>query len=134
VLNILKTNGKNLDEGRNENSLGRETYMKRKKRDYMLVLRPRFIAYDIPIPTAEHKFCSTRKWKFDFAWINEKVAMEIEGGLWIQGRHNRAASMINDMEKYNEAASNGWLVLRFTPQQITSSWCIGILKRTLECI
>lgn len=72
----------------------------------------------IPIPKVEYRFDKTRKWKFDFAYPDCKFAIEIEGGLWIQGRHNRAPGMIKDMEKYNEAAMQGWLVFRYTPQQL----------------
>ena len=60
----------------------------------------------------EFRFHPTRKWRFDVAWPDAKVALEIEGGVWQYGRHNRAASYLRDMEKYNEAASMGWMVLR----------------------
>lgn len=28
----------------------------------------------------EHRFHPTRRWRFDFAWPDEKVALEVEGG------------------------------------------------------
>ena len=64
----------------------------------------------------EYLFCDGRRWKFDYALPQYKIAIEVEGGLWIQGRHNRAPGMIADMEKYNEAAMLGWKVLRYTPE------------------
>lgn len=67
---------------------------------------------------AEHRFASPRKWRFDFAHEEIMVAVEIEGGLWIRGRHNRPKSMIADMEKYNTATILGWRLLRYTPQQV----------------
>ena len=69
-----------------------------------------------PVKT-EWKFHTSRRWRFDFAIPELKIAIEIEGGLWVQGRHNRAAGYIKDMEKYNAAGKLGWLVLRYTPQQ-----------------
>lgn len=60
----------------------------------------------------EFRFHPTRKWRFDVAWPKVKVALEVEGGAWQYGRHNRAASFLKDMEKYNEAAAMGWVVLR----------------------
>lgn len=72
----------------------------------------------LPLPETEFVFAPPRKWRFDFAWPEQKIAVEQEGGLWIQGRHNRAASMIKDMDKYNTAARLGWKVGRFTPQQV----------------
>lgn len=66
---------------------------------------------------AEHRFHPVRRWRFDYALPEAKVAIEIDGGLWTYGRHNRAAGYIADMEKLNAAALLGWRVLRFTPAQ-----------------
>jgi hypothetical protein len=55
-----------------------------------------------------------RKWQFDFAWPEAKVAVEIEGGGWINGGHNRGVRFHKDMEKYNAAAEQGWVVLRYS--------------------
>ena len=68
----------------------------------------------------EHKFHPIRKWRFDFAIPEIFAAIEIEGGVFIQGRHSRGGGMVKDMEKYNHAASLGWAVFRFTPAQFRS--------------
>jgi very-short-patch-repair endonuclease len=67
----------------------------------------------LPYPEREYFFKPGRRWRFDFAWPDLKVAVEIEGGLWVKGRHNTATGMLNDMDKYNEAVVGGWKVLRF---------------------
>lgn len=74
----------------------------------------------LPEPTPEHRFAPPRKWRLDWAWPDEKIALEQEGGVWIQGRHSRGAGMVKDFEKYNQAAVLGWRVLKATPQQIAS--------------
>ena len=53
---------------------------------------------------------------FDFAWPQEgvKVAIEIQGGQWSQGRHNRGAGMQADCEKRNLATKLGWKVYYLT--------------------
>ncbi|MDH4127357.1 MAG: endonuclease domain-containing protein [Spirochaetota bacterium] len=66
----------------------------------------------------EYKFCSSRRWRFDYAILEHKIAIEIEGGIFTQGRHTRGKGFSGDMEKYNEAVKSGWSVLRYTPQQI----------------
>lgn len=72
---------------------------------------------------AEHRFHSVRKWRFDYANVEQMIAVEVEGGAWKDGRHNRATGFFKDMEKYNTATAEGWKVLRCTPQQInTSEW------------
>jgi very-short-patch-repair endonuclease len=67
---------------------------------------------------AEYRFHPQRRWRFDFAVPALKIAVEIEGGAWVHGRHNRGKGYINDMEKYNHAQLLGWKVFRFTPSQI----------------
>lgn len=89
-------------------------------------------AFKLPVFHKEHAFCEKRKWRFDFAWPDKKVAVEIDGGQWTQngGRHNRDS----DRVKMNEAVASGWRVLRFSTQQIRQNpyGCIVILGRTLE--
>lgn len=85
----------------------------------------------LPKPISEYRFAPPRRWRFDLAWITIKVAVEQEGGVWIQGRHSRGAGMVKDMEKYNEATRLGWRVFRFTPQQIHSLQAEAFMKRVL---
>jgi hypothetical protein len=58
--------------------------------------------------------------------------MEIEGGIWVQGRHNRGASMIKEMEKYNELAKMRWFLMRFTPQQVKIGYAAGQLAEWFD--
>ena len=44
--------------------------------------------------------------------------IEIEGGVFSNGRHSRGAGMINDMLKYNALISVGIPILRFESNQI----------------
>jgi hypothetical protein len=60
----------------------------------------------------EFQFHPERKWRVDFAHIPSRTLIEIEGGIWIQGRHNRGAGFITDIGKYNEATFSGWRVFR----------------------
>lgn len=91
-------------------------------------------SYGIKGVSSEHIFAKElgRKWRFDFAIIEHKIAIEIEGGVWIAGRHNRGSGFIKDMEKYNTAAMLGWRILRFTPQQINQENTYLMIKQTIE--
>ena len=86
----------------------------------------------IPLPTTEHKFHEGRKWRMDYAWIDNKIALEVEGGVWTGGRHTRGQGFINDCEKYSEAAIAGWCVIRVTPQQLTDLNTMNMLKRAFK--
>lgn len=77
-------------------------------------------AYGLPKPEREHRFHATRKWRFDFCWPQEMIALESEGGVFVQGRHSRGASMMQDMDKYNAAALLGWKVLRIASRELTT--------------
>lgn len=66
---------------------------------------------------SEYRFHPTRRWRFDYANTEHKIAIEIEGGVFTGGRHTRGKGFVNDMEKYNEAVKLGWKILRYTPQQ-----------------
>jgi hypothetical protein len=71
--------------------------------------------FKVPSPIPEYRFSDDRRWRFDWAWTKYKVACEQEGGIWIRGRHNRPIGYQKDLEKYNEAAFQGWVVFRFVP-------------------
>ena len=66
-------------------------------------------------PVAEYQFYSERLWRMDYAWPQVKVAIEVEGGIYQGGDHTTSMQgVLGDIQKYNTAASMGWLVLRAT--------------------
>lgn len=77
---------------------------------------------DLGVPpfARQYKFHPTRKWLLDFAWPELKVAVEVEGGTWVRGRHTRPEGYARDCEKYNAAALLGWQVYRFTGDAVSS--------------
>jgi very-short-patch-repair endonuclease len=79
----------------------------------------------------EFRFHPERKWRADFAHLESRTLIEIEGGLHVQGggRHNRAAGFIADAEKYVEAFLAGWNVVRLTKAQITAPTVERLIRR-----
>lgn len=86
----------------------------------------------LPMPVAEFRFHPERKWRFDFAWPDKRIAVEIEGGTFTRGRHVRPLGYECDCEKYNEAALRGWKVLRFTTRQITKGIALATIEIALQ--
>ena len=89
-------------------------------------------AYKLPVPEREFRFHPTRKWRFDLAYPYQKIAVELEGGVWISGRHNRAPGFIADCEKYSVAAIMGWIVIRLTSEMINNGTAIELINKALE--
>jgi hypothetical protein len=89
-------------------------------------------ALKLPVPEIEYRFDPRRRWRFDYAWPERRIALEVEGGAWLRGRHNRARGFIKDLEKYNEALLLGWRVLRVTPQEVQSGSVFDLLKRAFD--
>lgn len=83
-------------------------------------------------PEREVVFHPTRKWRFDFAFRKQKLAVEVEGGTWVQGRHNRGSSIAEDMRKYNAATVLGWRILRFTTEMVISGEAIQQVREILK--
>lgn len=86
----------------------------------------------LPKPERQHKFHPVRKWQFDFAWPDKRLAVEIEGGTWSQGRHTRPRGYAADCEKYNAAARLGWVLLRFTGDMVKDGTALATVKSALE--
>lgn len=74
----------------------------------------------LPDPATELLFHPKRKWRFDFAWEEQKLALEIHGGIHSGGRHTRGRGFVEDRAKMNEATLLGWTVLEVTPEHIKS--------------
>lgn len=86
----------------------------------------------MPLPEREWKFEAKRRWRFDYAWPNQMVALEVEGGVWTGGRHTRGAGFVGDMEKYNAATVAGWRVVRVVPGKLCASATVGMLESLLQ--
>ena len=77
---------------------------------------------DVPIPEREITFSEDRKWRFDYAWPDKRIAVEIQGGRYHRG------NMAKDYEKLNEAVRLGWRVIQFDSTMLASE-----VKRISVC-
>jgi very-short-patch-repair endonuclease len=81
----------------------------------------------LEVPQMEYKFLDQRRFRFDFAWVRKKIAVEVEGGVWVGGRHTRGGGYSRDLEKYNLATLHGWKVYRFTTQDVSTHKAIAFI-------
>lgn len=82
----------------------------------------------------EYRFHPTRRWRFDVALPQFKIAVEQEGGIWTGGRHTRGKGYLGDLEKYNAAVLLGWRVLRYPPNLIRDGTAAADVRKLLAPI
>src|ERR1700677_1074042 len=92
-------------------------------------------------PVPEFRFSPRRLWKFDFAWQLQRIALEVEGGMFGTGKpcplcgrrgvagHSSIERIKTDKDKYNAANLAGWMVLRCFPEDIASGAALTLLER-----
>ncbi len=85
----------------------------------------------LPMPVEEFRFHSVRRWRFDYAFIAQRLAVEIDGGGFVNGRHSRGSGIEKDCEKLAEALALGWRVLRVTPKHVKSGQALTWITRLL---
>lgn len=88
-------------------------------------------ALKIPF-TREFKFHPQRKWQADFRIDDMPILVEVEGGVFSNGRHTRGEGYTKDCEKYSAAAVNGWYVIRGTTEQIKDGLVIQWIEKLIE--
>ena len=81
-------------------------------------------------PEREYTFHPKRKWRFDFAFPDKMLAVEIEGG--VNGRHQRIGGFTGDCHKYNAAALLGWRVLRYTTAMVMDGTAIDQVLKVMR--
>lgn len=89
----------------------------------------------LPIPTPEYQFAKAtegRRWQLDWCFVNERIAVEVEGGYAQGGRHTSVTGFLKDMEKYNTLACHGYRLIRVTPRQIASGEALNWVERILK--
>lgn len=89
-------------------------------------------AAGLPEPVREHVFDPRRKWRLDFAWPAYGLAVEVQGGAEMVGRHQRPAGFVEDCRKLATAAVLGWRILPLPTPIIRSGEGLELLRRALD--
>ena len=86
----------------------------------------------LPKPVREHRFHASRRWRFDFAWPERLIAVEVEGLTHGGGRHQRIGGYQKDLEKYNAATLDGWRVFRFSQNDVKRGVALQMVEEVLS--
>jgi len=103
------------------------------KSDLELELLSQIRLLKLPEPEREYRAIPGRKFRFDFAWVDQKVLAEVQGGIYsYQPSHASAAGIRRDCEKLNLAVANGWKVYHFTSDMVQSGEAVKIIEQELR--
>ena len=81
---------------------------------------------------SEYRFSPPRRYRWDFCHLQSKVAIEIQGGVWMgKSGHSGGTGLLRDYEKLNLAASQGWRVFLLAESMITDEY-LGSIANTIE--
>ena len=80
------------------------------------------------------KWHPDRKWTADFACERYRVLIEIDGNTWGKGAHTYGHGYDRDREKDCEAQLRGWVVLRFSGNQVRSGYALDTIIRMLNLL
>ncbi len=89
----------------------------------------------VPPPDTQFTFAlgetPPRKWRFDLAWPDRMLAVEVQGGIFVRGKHSRGVGQERDAEKLSRAAVLGWRVLIVTDRFVKSGEALQWIERAL---
>jgi len=68
----------------------------------------------------------------DFAWPEQRVYLEINGGIFIRGRHSRGPALLKEWEKIAAATALGYRPLFCQPSDCTKPETINAIRLALS--
>lgn len=73
-----------------------------------------------------------KDWRFDIAFPDIMLAVEVEGITHGGGRHQRIGGFNEDLKKYNQAMADGWTVYRCGGELIKSGQAIKTIEKLID--
>lgn len=89
-------------------------------------------ALGLPEPVREYPAITGRKFRFDFAWLEHRLLVEVNGGTYTKGAHSTGRGIARDYEKANLATLAGWRVLSFDGKAVKDGTAVEVIRKALE--
>lgn len=96
-----------------------------------VVLKNRLEHAGLPLGETQFRFIEGRQHRFDRAWPEHMVAVEIQGGVYSDDGHGRKSIVARDCLKLSLAAALGWRVLPLTKDMIESGQAVELIRQAL---
>jgi len=101
------------------------------KRDLELELLAQIRMVELPEPIREYKAIEGRQFRFDFAWPNRNLLIEVHGAIFVKGGHSSGVGIMRDHSKHNLATLAGWRILYVNSATIDSGEAIRDIEKVL---
>lgn len=86
----------------------------------------------LPAPVPELRFHPIRKWRFDYAWPAQKIAVEYQGGIFRGGiGHNGIKGVKRDCLKFSSATALGWRLFLINADMVRDGSAFGFIQDAL---
>jgi very-short-patch-repair endonuclease len=84
----------------------------------------------IPVPERQYKALPKRQFKWDLAWTEQKLLVEVQGGTWVKAQfgHTSGVGYRRDCFKNDLATAVGWNVMQFTTDMINYNEALQLLQ------
>ncbi len=89
-------------------------------------------ALGLPEPIREYQAIKGRMFRFDFAWLDARLLVEVNGGTYTKGAHSTGQGIARDYEKANLAVLQGWRVLTFDGKSVKDGTAVEVIRKALE--
>lgn len=91
----------------------------------------------LPIPIKQFYWARPeRQFRSDFAYVAERLLLEVDGGIWMPGGggHSHPMHLETQHHRDNLAVILGYRLLRFTEKMIRDGTAVDHIKRALQSI
>lgn len=95
------------------------------------ILANRLAIAGLPLGVPQYRFVPGRQFRWDRAYPERMVAIEVQGGTWSQNGHARPSMIQRDCLKLSMGAALGWRVLPLTREMIESGQAVDLIRQAL---
>ena len=89
-------------------------------------------AEGLPEPVREYAVPGIPRFRYDFAWVAQKLLVEINGGTWGHMGHSTGKGIARDYRKSRMAQALGWRCYPFTGDEVKDGTAVEVVRKALE--
>jgi very-short-patch-repair endonuclease len=102
------------------------------KSELELALLAQIRMINLPEPVREYPAITGRRFRFDLAWPECKLLVEVQGAIFVKGGHSSGTGIMRDHEKHNLAVIEGWRIIYANSKTIDSGEALENIETALS--